>query len=226
VRRTRSGANPEFQLKLPPSVEWVNEQNRYQQVRDLVCTYRFHTGKGLVDRASVRCQAGVEREDGLRHYQVRADLDLLGIGHTGDDPRQVRDLALASTEAQDALADGRHERLAPVLVRILAADVQDPRLRELARRMALEVRNPPPAPPITPRPLWAVQLATMPEEHRDEAERFARTVSAGGFHAYLATAQTDVLVLVGPYVDRDPAVIATLAQRYPEQRTVWVKAEP
>ena len=139
VRRMRSGSSPEFELKLPPSVEWINEDNRYVQVRDLVCHYRFATGKGLVDQASVHCVAGIEREDGRHRYHVRCDLALAATGRTNDDPRQIRDLAMASREAEDAISGGHNERLATLRSRILATDVQHPRLRELAARLAQEV---------------------------------------------------------------------------------------
>ena len=227
VRRTRSGANPEFQLKLPTSVEWVNASSRYQQIRDLVCTYRFNGTQRLIDQASVRCLAGIEGDDGgRRRYRLRADLTLVGVGRVSDDPRQVRDLALAGAEAQEALAGGRRERLATLSARILAADVQNPRLRELAKQLVYAVRSPAPPTPPAARPLWAVQLASGPADHRPEAEAFVRQLAAGGFRAYLAARGDTLAVLVGPYYDRDPAVLGALSQRYPQQRAAWIAVGP
>jgi hypothetical protein len=226
VKRTRSGANPEFQLKLPTSVEWISEQNRYMQIRDLVCTYRFQTGKGLVDQASVRCLAGIERDDGRHRFRVRAELSLVSIGRTGDDPREIRDLALAGAEAQDALALGRSERLATLLTRLQAANVQSPRLRELVQRLCSEARLPAPAPRAAARPLWAVQVASCAPDRRADAEAFVRALSGSGLRAWVATSGDGLAVLVGPYFDRDPAVLGALSQRYPQQRAVWVKVAP
>ncbi len=68
ARRTRSGANPEFQLKLPPSVEWIGEDQRYRQVRDLTSQYRFNTSKGVIEEAVIKCIAGYEQPEGRRRH--------------------------------------------------------------------------------------------------------------------------------------------------------------
>ncbi len=230
VKRTRSGSSPEFMLKLPTSVEWVGADNRYMQIRDLTCAYRFNTSRSLVEQATLRLLAGIEREDGRHRFRVRIELTLTAVGRVGDDPRQVRDLALAGSEAQDALASGRRERLAVLSSRILAADVQHPRLRELARRLVQDVRNPQPPRGITPRPLWAVLLAQYPSARRSEADALARALGTIGFRAYVVTtgaaATAQAAVLVGPYVDRDPAVIGALSQRFPQSRANWVRVGP
>ncbi|HTM22556.1 MAG TPA: hypothetical protein VL172_18670, partial [Kofleriaceae bacterium] len=105
VRRISNTATPEFELRLfqhsLPTIEWVNERNRYQQVRDLVCTYRFDPRLGLVDHATVKCLAGVERDDGRHRWRVRVDLDLAAVQRAHDDVGSLRDLALASRDVQD-----------------------------------------------------------------------------------------------------------------------------
>lgn len=226
VKRTRSGSSPEFLLKLPTSVEWVGADSRYMQIRDLSCSYRFNTSRGLVEQATLRLLAGIEREDGRHRFRVRSELTLTAVGRVGDDPRQIRDLALAGSEAQDALVSGRRERLATLTTRILAADVQHPRLRELARRLVQDVRNPQPPRGVTPRPLWAVLLAQFPPARRSEADALVRTLASVGFRSYVATTAQAAAVLVGPYVDRDPAVLGALSQRFPQSRANWVRVGP
>lgn len=234
ARRTRSGANPEFQLKLPSSVEWIGEDQRYTQIRDLTSQYRFNTSKGVIEEATIKCMAGFERADGRRRHKVRLILNLVSIGRITDDPGQVRDLALAGIDAQSALAAGRKERLNAISQRLAAATVQDPRLRALAGSLINEMRNgPPPRQPTGPRNLWAVQLASGPAEHRTDAEQFVKNLTGLGFRAYIAMhpapadpAQGQILsVLVGPYYDRDPAVIRLLSQRFPQQRVAWVEVK-
>jgi hypothetical protein len=227
VKRTRSGANPEFQLKLPTSVEWISAENRYIQVRDLVCSYRYDTGKALVDQAVLHCTLGIEREDGRHRFRVRVDLALVGIARTSDDPREVRDLALAACEAQAALARGSNERFANILLRLQGANIQSPRLRDLVRQLIQEVRNPQrPTQHAASRQLWAVQLASCPLERRADADSFTRTLITGGLHAWVGASGDGLAVLIGPYYDRDPAVLAQISQHYPQQRASWVRINP
>lgn len=227
ARRTRSGANPEFQLKLPSSVEWIGEDQRYQQVRDLTSSYRFNTGMGVIDEAVIRCVAGYERPEGRRRHKIKLTLTLMANDRISDDPGQVRDLMLAAIDAQNSLANGRKERLNAIGQRLVAASVQDPRLRALVETLGSEIRNGPrPRQPVGPRGLWAVHLATGPAELRADAQRFVDNLAAMGFRAYLAAHGQTLSVLVGPYYDRDPAVIRSLSQRYPQQRVTWVEVKP
>jgi hypothetical protein len=227
VRRVRSGSNPEFQLKLPTSVEWIGDDQRYMQIRDLSSSYRFNTGKGLVEEATIRCIAGYERPDGRHRFKVRLDLALVAVGRIADDPGQVRDLALASIDAQGALSGGRRERLNAITQRLTAAAVQDPRLRSLAERLVQEMRSGP-APGRTPAPrtLWAVHLASCPVERRDDAKRFVDHLTGLGYRAYVAAQGGMLTVLVGPFYDRDPAMIRSLSQRFPQQRATWIEVRP
>jgi hypothetical protein len=227
ARRTRSGGSPEFQLKLPPSVEWIGEDQRYRQVRDLTSQYRFNTSKGVIEEATIRCVAGYERPEGRRRHKMRLTLSLVSIGRITDDPGQVRDLAIAGIDAQAALAAGRKERLAAIAQRLNAAAVQDPRLRTLTQTLLGEIRNGPRAKPVSgPQGLWAVHLASGPAEMRSEAQRFVDNLTTQGFRAYLAAQGATLSVLVGPYYDRDPAVIRSLSQRFPQQRVTWVEVKP
>jgi hypothetical protein len=227
VKRTRSGANPEFQLKLPTSVEWISAENRYIQVRDLVCSYRYDTSKAIVDQAVLHCTLGIEREDGRHRFRVRVDLALTAISRTSDDPREIRDLALAACEAQTALARGNGERFANILLRMQSANVQSPRLRDLVRQLSSEVRNPQlPAQRAASRQLWAVQLASCPVERRADADSFTRALVSGGLHAWVGASGDGLAVLIGPYYDRDPAVMAQISQHYPQQRATWVRINP
>jgi hypothetical protein len=227
ARRTRSGANPEFQLKLPPSVEWIGDDQRYRQVRDLTCQYRFNTSKGVIEEAVIKCVAGYEQPEGRRRHKMRLTLSLVSIGRINDDPGQVRDLALAGIDAQTALASGRKERLAAIAQRLNGAAVQDQRLRILTQSLLAEIRNgPKPKTPSGPRGLWAVHLASGPADMRSDAQRFVDHLTTQGFRAYLATQGTTLSVLVGPYYDRDPLVIRSLSQRYPQQRATWVEVKP
>jgi len=226
ARRTRSGANPEFQLKLPASVEWVGEDQRYLQVRDLTSQYRFNTSKGVIEEATIHCMAGYERPEGRRRHKLKLTLSLVSITRISDDPGQVLNLALAGVDAQAALSAGRKERLAAISQRLSAAAVQDPRLRALAESLLGEIRNGPrPRPPTGPRGLWAVHLASGPVELRSDAQRFVDNLAGLGFRAYLATQGPTLSVLVGPYYDRDPAVIRSLSQRFPQQRATWVEVK-
>jgi hypothetical protein len=227
VRRTRSGSNPEFQLKLPTSVEWIGNDQRYVQIRDLISQYRFNTSKGLIEEASVRCLAGYERPDGRHRYKVRLLLTLVSSGRSVDDPGQIRDLALAGIDAQSALAAGRKERLQSIAQRLTAAAVQDPRLRALQGSLISDMRNGPrPSPPPAPRRLWAVQIANGPADRRAEAQRFCDHLTSLGFRSYLAAQGNALNVLVGPYYDRDPAVLRSLSQQFPQQRAAWVEVKP
>ena len=227
ARRTRSGGSPEFQLKLPPSVEWIGEDQRYRQVRDLTSQYRFNTSKGVIEEAVIRCVAGYERPEGRRRHKVRLTLSLVSISRITDDPGQVRDLAIACIDAHGALAAGRKERLGAISQRITGATVQDPRLRALTQTVLTEIRNGPrPRAPSNPQGLWAVHLASGPAELRSDAQRFVDNLTTQGFRAYLTAQGTTLSVLVGPYYDRDPAVIRSLSQRFPQQRVTWVEVKP
>jgi len=137
VRRTANSSRPEFELRLP-TVEWVNAQQRYMQVRNLVCAYRFDPSRGIVDKARVTCEAGVEREHGRTRYRVQVSLDLLAIHRGNGDTAGLRDLALASAATQQALAQSHWQRLAPLVARLERQGNAVGPLREIADRLRIQ----------------------------------------------------------------------------------------
>ncbi len=227
ARRMRSGTSPEFQVKLPPSIEWIGPDQRYMQVRDLVSTYRFNTSQSLIERGDIRCVAAFERADGSHRFKVRIELDLVNVGRIVDDPAQVRNLALAGMDAQTALAQGHRERLGTITDRLVNASVQDQRLRGYVRNLVNQIRNPAPVRKVAVvNNSYAVHLANCPIERRTDAQRFVAQLASDGFRAYLVEQGAQLAILVGPYLDRDPAVLRTLSQRYPQQRAAWVEIKP
>jgi hypothetical protein len=223
----RSGSNPEFQLKLPASVEWIGEDQRYMQIRDLTSKYRFNTSQSLIENADIRCVVGFERADGRHRFKVRIELDLVHVGRIADDPGQIRELALAGMDAQTALTQGHRERLSTIGKRLIDASVQDPRLRRYVQALIDQIRNPAKTTPhATTNTTFAVHLATCPIERRNDAQRFVAQLATQGFRAYISENGGVLSVLVGPYLDRDPAVLRTLSQSYPQQRATWVRATP
>jgi cell division septation protein DedD len=74
--------------------------------------------------------------------------------------------------------------------------------------------------------LWAVQIANGPADRRAEAQRFCDHLTSLGFRSYLAAQGNALNVLVGPYYDRDPAVLRSLSQQFPQQRAAWVEVKP
>jgi hypothetical protein len=222
VKRLRSGADPEFQLKLPTSVEWIDQDGFYEQLRDMISTYRFNAARSLVDSAHLTCIKGLERADGRHRYSVRIDLTLQTISRSSDDPHEVRDLALAVCEAQSALEHGSTARFPSLATRMQAANVQDLRLRSLVRQLCDSMRNPVrPTPPSAPS-LWAVKLGSCSADQRGAADAFVRSLARDGLRAWVSQAGDTLVVLVGPYYQQDPALLATLSQRYPRQLACWV----
>ena len=78
IRRTRSGAAPEFRLTVDGAIEWVAEGserqggNRYRQIRNLVCDYRFNTVSGIYERAALKLTWSAEPPDGETRIASRA----------------------------------------------------------------------------------------------------------------------------------------------------------
>ncbi len=227
ARRSRSGSNPEFQLKLPASIEWIGPNQRYMQIRDLTSKYRFNNSQSIIESADIRCIAAFEKEDGRHRFKVRIELNLLHVGRIIDDPGQVRELALAGMDAQTALAQNQRSRLRSIQERIISASVQDPRLRRYVQTVITQIHNPTPPPNNTVKnTTYAVHLGSCPVERRVDAQRFVAHLASEGFRAYITESNNSLAILVGPYLDRDPAVLRTLSQRYPQQRASWVVASP
>lgn len=233
VKRRSNSSRPEFELKLP-TVEWV-EGERYRQVKNLTCNYRFDTARGVVERAVVRCDTGVERDDGRHCFRVAVTLDLVGVDRLGGATAALRDLALATAAADDAVARRRLERLAPLIERIGRSGAEVPALRAIAERLRLEAaggvaqppggRPVPTRPPVAPRvaqahapaapgapdaPVsparWTLQAASAPASRRAEAERMAGRLGAAGLPAQVAASGRYVVIRVGPFAGKDQEI--------------------
>lgn len=222
VRRLTNSSRPEFELTLP-TIEWIEHrpEERWCQIKNLVCRYRYDSRQGIVDRARIEFVAGVETRAGARFHRVRLTLD--GRREpTVHDPIAVRDLALATAGVQVALEDGRRARLGPLVERLRGASAAGPeRLQRLARELARAVDRVP-APPPGERG-WAVQVATVGSGRRAHAERLAESLNADGWPAFVVDRGTLLSVCVGPYADRDPRVVAALRERFPHDRPFWTR---
>lgn len=237
VRRLRSGASPEFQLKLPASIEWINRAGLYEQVRDAVCTYRFANGKHAVERAELKLVSGEELPNGRRRTRWRYEATLAGRGRLDDEVRAIRDLALTGSAIQEVVAEGRRDRLPALVARLGGIDVSDQRLREIARRLAERARMPgpaitaetmhrPPAVTVTAPARWEVVVGTVAVERKPEADQLMRRLARKGLKAYVAPAAQGVAVVVGPYERRDQAVLGALAEILPDRRLAWTAVKP
>lgn len=235
VRRTASGARPEFELRLP-TVEWVNDRNRYVQVRNLICRYRFDPSRGIVDRARVTCETGVEAAAGPVRHRVQVALDLIGIQHGGGDTAALRDLALATAATQSAIAAQHYERLAPLLGRLEQRGVQVVALREIADRLRLQAqgrladRRAPGSqgqlraqqptqrvdladdarrqPPVSAAATMELQVATVAPDRRAAGEALVARLASAGIPARLQTSGRWLVVRAGPFAVRDDRLAA------------------
>jgi hypothetical protein len=220
VRRTKAGAKPTFQLKLQSSVEWQGPDKRYQQIRDLVSTYRFNAAKGLVEDATIKLVAGVESEK-VRRFQVEIRLELDGPPtRTDEDPHRLRDAVLASAEAQQLLRENDPERSAAAAERLRTAEIALPQLRALADRLSDAILHPQPEAPHA----YLVRVARGPARERAQAEALAHRLIAAGFPAGLRPiGDGEVEVLVGPYQNPDPMVLGSIAKGFPQFSPTWVE---
>lgn len=237
VRRLTNGSRPTFRLTLPP-IDWINQDRRWQQIKGLKCEYRFNTAKGVVESATIVCQAGIERPDGYLRFNVRTDLILVGMTAGKDDALALRDLALATAEAQDALAARRAERLEGALGRLARNPATHERLRALAGRLRNDVARvagkpprerqvehaPEPAPPAAASG-WSVQVGSATLKGRAAVDRVAKDLVAAGFPAYVVAKKKSALVLVGPYAEQDPAVFGEMRKRFAKAKPYWVKVD-
>ncbi len=235
VRRTANGARPEFELRLP-TIEWVNERNRYVQVRNLVCRYRFDPARGIVDRARVTCETGVEAAAGPIRHRVQVALDMIGIQHSGGDTAALRDLALASAATQSAIAAQHYQRLVPLMTRLDQGGVEVAVLREIADRLRLQARGrlrgdaeqrPRPEDSrtemadgretgdgrreiavVAPPGSVELQVATVASSRRTQAEALVSKLVAAGIPARVQTSGNWLVVRAGPFAERDAQVAA------------------
>lgn len=217
VKRRSNSAKPEFELRLPTK-EWVNEHNRWVQVRNLVCTYRFDGGRNVIERAQVKCDTGIERDDGSHKFRVVVTLELLGVESGSGDTVALRDLAVASTEVQRAL-DGRSaEHLAPLIARLDRASTSVPALRQVVERLRAEAGRRLAGPPER----WILQVASLPAAKRSQADDLVRRLAGLGIPARAVRAGNAWLVGVGPLPQRDER-LAALVQSELRLQPKWVR---
>ncbi len=233
VKRAKSSSNPEFQLRLPTSLEWL-EDGTYRQLRDPVCTYRFRAAQHAVDQGTLRGIYTSEQADGsTRRFRLVLEIDLIDSATLDENPQRLRAVALACAVATSALTDpaiGSDRR------RSLAADLRTAetavgRLRQLADRLAVEVMRQPSATLQTvahAAPLrLQIQVAIGPESGKVQAEQLARTLVAGGFAAHVEPANAGNLrVVVGPLIEKDPAMLERLQRSFPYLKPLWIEATP
>lgn len=231
AKRSKSSSNPEFQLKLPTSLEWL-ENNTYRQLRDLVCTYRYRSSQHAVDQATLRCIFASEQADGsIRRFRVLLEIDLIDSAALDEDPQRLRSVALACAAATAALSDPAigPQRRAALADDLRTAETAVGRLRQLADRLAVEVRRQPAANSAivahAAPPRLLIQVAIGPEAHKVEAEQLARTLIAGGFTARVEPASAGNLrVVVGPLIEKDPTVLDRLQRSFPYLKPLWIEA--
>ncbi len=230
AKRSKSSSNPEFQLKLPTSLEWL-ENGTYRQLRDLVCTYRYRSSQHAVDQASLRCVFASEQPDGsIRRFRMLLEIELIDAADLDENPQHLREVALACAAATAALSD---PAIGPPRRRALAADLRTAetaigRLRQLADRLAIEVLRQPAAnaaivPHAAP-PRLQIQVAIGPESNKIAAEQLAHTLVAGGFTARVEAANAGNLrVVVGPFIEKDSAVLERLQLAFPYLKPLWIE---
>jgi len=224
VRRTKSGPRPQFQFKVQKSIEWV-DQNRYQQITDLIANYTFNAGWGLVQSADITLTAGIEREVPAR-YAVELKLDADGKPHwqSSAAPR-LRALALAQCAAQDALANRRRSDYAALANRLTEADdalgadvAMVPELHDAVTATVAMLHGGASASG------WALCLAHGPQSQRAAAANLQKQVAQAGYPSALATLPGgELAVVLGPYAQPDPLLAATVARRFPGFSPAWIE---
>jgi hypothetical protein len=96
VKRTRSGAAPEFRLSFAAPIEWPEPRNagRYVKFRDVVCTYRFNTVSGRYESAELKFVFEQELPEGdpqaRRVKAVSVRLNGAGSGRASTDVAALR----------------------------------------------------------------------------------------------------------------------------------------
>lgn len=229
ARRSQSKSNPEFQLKPPSSLEWL-ESGTYRQVRDLVATYRYRSSLNAVDQGTLKCTWAVEQPGGIRRFRLVTEIELLDADGVDEDPDRLHRVAMACAAANDALSD---PGIGPERRRALAADLRTAdtaigRLRQLADRLSVEVLRQPATTQAAVRPpsqRFLIQVASGPETQKEQAEQLARTLTAGGFAARIEPAAAGKLrVVVGPLVEKDPETLERLQRAFPYLKPLWIEA--
>lgn len=221
VRRLRNGLQPGFRLELP-AVEWTGPSGHYHQVRNLVSDYRFDLLRGVLAGARVELLRGRELPEPAtyRRERVRIGLELVELeyGEAADDSRHA--LALALVAAHEALGSADRSRLVELDERLAGIDISQADMAaaraEMRDRLEAHLAT-------SAGEGWAVQVASAPRARVAAAEALRRDLERAGFPAFIARRGEHLLIAAGPYGERDPAVLATLAARFPRNRPFWIR---
>jgi len=225
VRRIANGVDPIFELRLP-TIEWVERggRERYCQIKDLVCRYRYDSHDQIVDQARLRFIAGVEDDDapeGARYRRVSISLEGELARSGRGDAVALHDLAVAAVGTQTLLEDGRRRGLGPLIQRLRnSADQAPPELAQVIERLLREAELQ--APPPGAERSWAVQILSVRGARRAAAENVARELVADGWPAFVALHGQRAVLRVGPYAEQDSAIMQRLRERFPRERPIWL----
>jgi cell division protein FtsN len=157
-------------------------------------------------------------------------VELIDNDILAEEPLRLRSVAVDCAAAGEALSDPQigPERRRELAARLRTADTAVGRLRQLADRLAVEVLRLPPTQPQqqrAPRLRHQLQVAIGPENQKEQAEQLARTLLAGGFAARVEPAPAGRLrVVVGPYPEKDAALLERLQKAYPYLKPLWIEA--
>lgn len=223
VRRLDNGLRPRFELRLP-SIEWLEQRpdERWCQIRDLVCVYRYNGALAMVDEVELTFRAAMETEDGVRAHRFRITLTGQRQRLPGD-PVAMGDLALAILETQHGLEDRRRLPVAALAERLRrAADASNGPLAGLGRQLASQLAGQAGDAAVSG---WAIQVASVAVSRRPQAEELVRELAADGWPAFLVPDEQRLAVLVGTWPERDQRRLDAMQRRFPRERPLWRRVE-
>ncbi|MFW5846001.1 MAG: SPOR domain-containing protein [Planctomycetota bacterium] len=234
VRRVRNGPNPEFELRLD-TVEWL-EQEPYEHFRsmsDFVVRYRYDADRRIVDQAHLSCRYGLEGRSAARVADIDVHLEL-ERWNRAQRHLAVRDLALATASVQEGRYGAAEERV--VLQRLAQQVREHPRLRALAMRLIAGPRPETPTgisdasgglePRVATGPTWAVQVASVRRSRERQAAAVVAELERQGFRARLVRQGERLAIRIGPYPQREEAVLTRLRRLTGAADAFWVRAGP
>lgn len=239
VRRTRSGTSPEFQIKLQPSIEWLNSRGQFEQLRDVVCTYRFANGRQALDRAELKLTAAEETPTGRQRLRWRYDITLVSRGNTEERISLMRELAVTGHALSEAQLENRRDKIQPLLSRLDRIPLTDRRLQDLTQRLVDQVRNPArnavkaervvrsttaSTSPLPQR--WEISVATFRKNQEAEAKKLKQRLAQKKCTSTIRNTATGYVVVVGPYEQQEATVLSALATMFPQQHLAWVEVKP
>jgi hypothetical protein len=143
ARRLKAGARPEFRLRFPDSVEWIDPgTGRYRQVRRLRADYRFDGLRAAPLTATVSYQFSQELPEpaGVRRLRIEHVLELVESGSAQAEVARLRAAAEAAAAVQTWVQARRPPP--PALVQSLRADGDlPPLLGQTLARLAGRARG-------------------------------------------------------------------------------------